>query len=253
MGNGQMLYPHIKKSKEVNLNLPCLSYKIDIDAAMSRVGECMRMGCNMSFCFFFQKLHIYCVREAYSLLPKMRNDFNYDDIYEIPVELFGVPEELPMFSLLCKGSINNYRLYNYGTKKSKDYIEKLYTLTMDKSQTDVDSYFLDYKEYGNTLYHPRYMYDRKNKALAKIREKLGIDFKEVKQFWDENPSYRFLKPRHRKKLIPWLKCMFFNRGFTEAYTKLSRTQMTLRLSQYSSSKILCLLIGNNFKYDDLEL
>jgi len=37
--NGIMLYPHIKKSKEVNLNLPCIGYRSDMEAACLESGN----------------------------------------------------------------------------------------------------------------------------------------------------------------------------------------------------------------------
>jgi hypothetical protein len=58
--NGVMLYPQIKKSKEANLSLPCVGYKTDIEAALSRVKECSRVGCNQSFFIFFPKITYLC-------------------------------------------------------------------------------------------------------------------------------------------------------------------------------------------------
>jgi len=35
------------------------------------------------------------------------------DLYNRPIELFGLPDQLPIFSLLCTGDVNNYRLLAY--------------------------------------------------------------------------------------------------------------------------------------------
>jgi DNA-binding transcriptional MerR regulator len=235
--NGHMLYPHIKKSKEINLNLPCTGYKYDCEASLSRVGECARMGCNLSFCFLFQKIHLYCLREAYSLLPGMINDF-HGNYLEMPIELYGCPEEYPLFSLLCKGNTNNYRLYKYGDKNTKDIIKTLYYINMNPQDTEmsIDRERMD--EYTHSLYHPRFYYEKNNNALKLLTTKLSLTKEEMKLFWSENASYRFIKPRNNKMLIKWCEAMFFNRGFTEAYTKMSRTKMTLRLSTYASSKCI---------------
>jgi len=76
----------------------------------------MRVGCNQSFLYFFQRLHNICVAEAYSILPNMYNNHNetIQDLLNKPIELFGLPDMLPLFSLYCRGNGNNYRLYKYG-------------------------------------------------------------------------------------------------------------------------------------------
>jgi len=122
--NGMMLYPQIKKSKEINLSLPCTGYQTDIEAAYSRMGECMRVGCNQSFLYFFQRLHNICVAEAYSLLDDMHNNVSrFMELVNRPIEMFGLPDLLPFFSLYCRGNGNNYRLYTYGDSDVKNKIE----------------------------------------------------------------------------------------------------------------------------------
>jgi len=57
-------------------------------------------------------------------------------------------------------------------------------------------------------------------------------------FGKKNISYKFIKPKNLEDLIIWIKCMFYNKSFLEAYTKTSRTDMTMRLSTFVKGKII---------------
>jgi len=149
---------------------------------MSRVGECLRVGCNQSFCYFFEKLHTYCVAEAYSLLPGMENYFVDTDIYNRPIEAFGIPDQLPIFSLLCNGDINNYRIYNYCDQNEKNLLIGLYKLTNELAITE-DGTFHDETTYPNSFYHPRYVYDYHNKSILFIRKNLKITYEDIKKIF----------------------------------------------------------------------
>jgi DNA-binding protein len=236
--NGVMLYPQIKKSKEINTNLQCTGYKTDMESALSRVGECMRVGCNQSFLYFFQRLHVKCVAEAYSLLPGMYNSRTdtYKVLFNTPIEMFGLPDPLPLFSLYCRGNGNNYRLYNYTSLEIKLKIIMLYELALDNKQKENTIY--EDHDYCYSLFNPKFMYESKSKALIKIRRKLNISSEQLNEFWENHASYRFIKPRVSEHLITWLKAMFFNRTFVEAYTKSTRTKMAMRLSNFVKDNIL---------------
>jgi hypothetical protein len=235
--NGVMLYPQIKKTKEVNLSLPCTGYKTDMEAALSRVKECARVGCNQSFLYFFQKMHVYLVCKAYGLLENMTNSFNLTikDKMEIPIELFGIPDPLPLYSLYCRGNANNYRLWTYGNFKTKSIMVYLYKKSLECLDTD---YSVDDFEYNYSLHYPRYTYKMNNKSIIKLRRNLGFEMNDVFLFWEEHISYHFVKPRHLPYLAKWIKSMFFNRVFIEAYSKSGRPQMTMRLSGYVKNAIL---------------
>jgi len=243
--NGVMLYPQIKKTKEVNLNLPCTGYRQDIDSALSRVGECMRMGCNQSFLYFFQKLHVYCVAEAYSLLPSMRNNRgeNYHDLMKKPCEIYGLPDCLPLFSLYCKGNVNNYRLFHYGENNVKSLLLQMYLYALD---TNDNSDFDVNDQYATSLMNLNFSYSKDNKVLDKIKSNLNWSYDEAEKFWKEHCSYRFIKPHDTDNLIKWTKSMFYNKIFTEAYSYLNRVQMTMRLSRYVSKEVV------SFKNKDLK-
>lgn len=230
--NGQMLYPKIKKTKEINTNLPCTGYKADMEAALSRQGECVRMGCSLPYCYFFMKSHVYCLAEAYSLLPGMRNYF--DNYKNRPIELFGLPDQLPIFSLLCKGNINNYRIYTYGNHDDRVLLSGLISLSQDNSE----EVFLKNIDYDSSIFTPIFCYDIDDAILKMFINKLNIDFEEVKQYWLEHISYKFVKPKNIPDFIRWLKYKYLDKSFIEAYTMTSRTKMTMRLARYVSKKIL---------------
>jgi len=169
--NGIMLYPQIKKSKEVNTNLPCTGYKQDMDAALSRVGECMRVGCNQTFLYFFQRWHSICVADAYSLLPHMTNCFenqSFNELLNTPIEFFGIPDILPLFSLFCRGNVNNYRLYQYGNDCSKTQI--LYAFELACSNFEKEDFMSENNDYSYSLFNPKYLYDNNNKNIIKLRK-----------------------------------------------------------------------------------
>jgi len=47
-------------------------------------------------------LHSYCVAEAYSILPGMHNNFDRDilTLFCEPIELFGIPDNFPLFFVI---------------------------------------------------------------------------------------------------------------------------------------------------------
>jgi hypothetical protein len=243
--NGVMLYPQIKKSKEVNLNLPCTGFKTDMEAALSRVGECSRVGCNQSFLYFFQRLHCYLVADAYSILPKMENNFSrsYVDLMNEPIELFGFPDMLPIFSLYCRGNGNNYRLFQYGAEKIKNIIHYLYDKA--KEVLTLEDHVSEDIEYRYSLQSPRFMYEIQNKSIRNLRRNINIQQEEIKTFWKDHISYKLLKPINIQSLTTWIKCMFYNRTFLEAYAKTSRTMMTMRLSRFVKAKIIREIVDLN--------
>jgi hypothetical protein len=234
--NGVMLYPQIKKSKEVNLSLPCTGYTTDIEAALSRIGECSRVGCNQSFLYFFQRLHIYCVAHAYSLLPGMINNYNRSipEMLNQPIELFGLPDMLPIFSMYCRGNGNNYRLYKYSGSYQKYLINFLFNEITDENE----DFLSENIEYKYNLKTPSFMYELFNKTMKKMKKRINIDANQIKSFWEDHFSYKLLKPKETTHLITWIKCMFYNKTFLEAYTKTSRSMMTMRLSRFIKTKIV---------------
>lgn len=249
--NGVMLYPQIKKSKEVNLSLPCTGYTKDMDAALSRVGECQRVGCNIAFLYFFQRLHTYHIAHAYSILPGQRNNLNstYQDLFESPCELFGIPDPLPLFSTYCRGAINNYRLYTYGGKKIKQLFRYLYKKSL--VITSAEGVAVEGGDDRYCLATPRFLYDMGNKSLQNLKKNMNIEIGEIKSFWEKHPVYKIMKPRTREDLITWGKSMFYNRSFMEAYSKTSRAKMTLRLAKYVSTKIISEKVCLEYHSDEL--
>lgn len=71
-----------------------------------------------------------------------------------------------------------------------------------------------------------------NKTLSKLKKNIGIPIDEVKSFWEKHPVYKLLKPKSHDTLLIWVKAMFYNRTFMEAYSTTTRAMMTLRIPKY---------------------
>lgn len=256
--NGHMTYPHIKKLKECGLNLGCTGYRDDMDAVLSRVGEAVRVGSNLTAAYFMQRVHIANLYRAYSLVPGQRNSFSdLQTLINIPIEMFGIPDTFPLTSFLCKGTINNYRIYKYTDPYKKilftiegetfevNIHELLHKLVrLERAEDELNSVMLneDFTE-GIRLFHPSYSFDLENKLIKKIRSKVKTSFEEATQFWEHHKSYNFIKPSSRDLLLQWMRSIYFKSNFAMAYSRNSRSQITLRLSTFTSKK--CLLLTKN--------
>jgi hypothetical protein len=235
--NGHMTYPHIKKCKEVGLNLGCTGYRDDMDGVSSRVGEAVRVGLPFSSAYFMQRVHQYNLIRAYSIHKGGYNHVvPYEAMFNLPVEIFGIPDLHPVFLYLCKGSPNNYRLYKY--TNNTDLLKYLFYKELyhseDFSKSEDDSLHPE----GLRLFHPQYSFDIENKLIKKIRNTLNIPFEDIKDFWDKHKTYNFIKPKNHEHLLSWLKCMYYKNTFALAYSRSSRSQITLRLSTFTKTKCL---------------
>jgi hypothetical protein len=255
--NGHMTYPHIKKLKECGMNLGCTGYRDDIDGAMSRVGEAVRVGSILTSAYFMQRCHIANVCRSYSILEGQRNNIApLKTLCNTPVEMFGIPDTHPIFSLLCKGLTNNYRLFKYASDyegvytiknesfqvKIKTMMKNLLEMELQNNEETQSAINEDFTE-GNRLFHPRYTFDQENKLIKKIRSKVKMSFEDNLKFWEEHKTYNFLKPKNRFLLIDWMRAMYFRHSFALAYSRNSRAQITLRLSTYTSKE--CCVIGTD--------
>jgi hypothetical protein len=250
--NGHMTYPQIKKTKEVGLNLGCTGYRDDTDMAISRVGEAIRIGTPCDAAYAMQKIHIANVYRSYSLYPGQRNNmWDHNTMMEIPVEIFGMPDPHPIFSIFTKGNINNYRLFKFGIKEQQDIIEKLFSMEVVYAEETKKTDEIDIGE-NLRLYHPSYTFVKDSKLIKKIREKLGIEYEDVDKFWEEHKSYNFIKPVCTKYLMNWMKAMYFRSNFTLAYSRNSRAQVTLRLSTFTSKMCIINTLDSSKKNEILD-
>jgi hypothetical protein len=257
--NGHMTYPHIKKLKECGMNLGCTGYRDDVDGAMSRVGEAVRVGSILTSAYFMQRCHLANICRSYSTLENQRNNFsNLKSLCNLPVELFGVPDTHPITSLLCKGLVNNYRLLKFAGDtehklsidnevfmiSNKKIMRNLLDLETQETNDRDEVTNVEFTE-GDRLFHPRYTFDQENKLIKKIRSKVKMSFEENIEFWNNHKTYNFLKPKNRDLLIDWMRAMYYRHSFALAYSRNSRAQITLRLSTYTSKE--CCIVG---KTDD---
>jgi len=246
--NGHMTYPHIKKSKETGLNMGCTGYRDDMDTASSRVGEAVRIGLPFTASYFMQRVHFYNVMRAYSLHVGGTNNFlSFSQMLETPVELFGVPDTHPIFQMLCKGDINNYRLNIFGNDKIKGMLEVLFSKEiLHANENPFSSDFTSTEDLR--LYHPSYTFDQENKLIKKIRHGVGLGIEQLNEYWDSHKPYNFIKPNNRPMLFMWLKAMYYRNNFALAYSRSSRAEITLRLSTFVKGK--CLLQNSDNTKDN---
>jgi len=245
--NGHMTYPHIKKSKETGLNMGCTGYRDDMDTASSRVGEAVRIGLPFTSSYFMQRVHFYNILRAYSLHPGGTNNFlNFNEMLETPVELFGVPDTHPIFQMLCKGDVNNYRLDAFGKDDIKEMLHTIFSKEiLNANSNPFSSDFTSTEDLR--MYHPSYIFDQENKLIKKIRQGIGITVDTLNAYWDEHKPYNFIKPKNRKLLFTWLKAMYYRNNFALAYSRSSRAEITLRLSTFVKKP--CLLTTDNLIED----
>jgi len=245
--NGHMTYPHIKKSKETGLNMGCTGYRDDMDTASSRVGEAVRIGLPFTSSYFMQRVHFYNILRAYSLHPGGTNNFlTFNEMLETPVELFGVPDTHPIFQMLCKGDINNYRLNNFGTNKTREMLHTIFSKELLNANSNPASSDFTCTE-DLRMYHPSYIFDQENKLIKKIRHGIGLTVETLNAYWDDHKPYNFIKPKNRSLMLTWLKAMYYRNNFALAYSRSSRAEITLRLSTFVKNP--CLLVSDNLIED----
>jgi hypothetical protein len=144
-------------------------------------------------------LHVFIIAKAYALLPKMHNNMG-NDLEELsmrPIEFFGLPDCLPLFSLYCRGNINNYRLYTYGNENSKKILFYLYN-EAQKNEYE-EEFSIENLEYKFSIHTPRCIYTTNTKTIRKIRKAINLSSEELKDFWKNHISYKFIKPKDVKK------------------------------------------------------
>jgi hypothetical protein len=238
--NGTVVYPTIKKFKEVNSNLAGIGYVSDSNAILSRCKESSRVGASGPAVYFQMKLSSYLLADLYSVLPGQRNskDCTIKGLLKTPVENFGIIDVYPQLFLFSQGDINNYRIYHYGSDLDRINLVCLHKLSLEKENKFYDvSVDLD-----NTLMSPDYTYHTDYRLIKMIRKNLGVKYEEIKEFWEDNHYYKYLKPRNKIHLIKWIKAMFFTKGFSETYLRPDRPSIEMRYSTFSSGKILKMFV-----------
>jgi len=256
-----MTYPQIKKTKEVGLNISCEGFMSDCQDAISRSAEACRVGTPLESCYYMQRVHLVNILRAYSMLPGMKN--NMWDLTQIkcaPLELFGVPDTLPVISLLSKGDTTIARLKACETQindilsHSRHWnkfnltlvLKTLYQMQVQAMKSNKGN-FCDY-QYGYTgLYAPIYTYNTENKFIGHIRTHLATTYEECQEFIDNHPAYMFLKPNDIDLGWQWLHYMYYSRSFAKAYSRESRASLTLRLSRFTTSA--CILHPDFSEYE----
>ena len=225
--NGQMIYPSIKKTKETGLNIGSEGYQRDVMTICSRSGESVRLGVPIKSAYIQQRLHCVSIYRAYGLAPNMRNEIApSSDPFNWPIELFGLPDCLPVLYINSYCDINNVRLLNHKkrserilsalTNLARDYINHDYVAAIDEPPAFV----------------PQYIYKKTGGVIRQIREKLGLTSEDSNTFFSSCPEYKVMKPNHPIYLLPWIHFMYYNNSFSKAYAVVSRPNLLLRLSYF---------------------
>jgi len=239
---GQLSYPQIKKVKEVGVNISCLGFRTDAMTVVSRTGEAVRIGTPLNSAYVMQLIHNWNLSNCYSLSPGMRNDTISFNRKNLPLEVFGLPDCIPLVYTVTKGNPNTFRLYKYGSKETQSIIRGLYEL--GKSQTVLESIEdFAHVETLSELYTVGYIHKKISNKVSAIKSRLKITYLDAINFFEENPEYTIIKPRNTQTLKLWLEAMYFNSSFSQAYVRISRSQLTLRLSYFASKK--CIIIDKN--------
>jgi hypothetical protein len=242
--NGVMVYPQIKKIKEVGLNIGCLGYASDIMTTCSRVGEACRMGVPADVAYIMGRVQNIRIASAYGLFTTNKHLY-YNKDYKnlswtsIPVQLWGVPDVHPMFYLFSKGDPNNYRLYKY-EQRSKPLLHMLYLLSKCENLVDKEEYQEDRTRLSTGLFHPNYSYLRNSSLLKNIRKRLDFSLEDSRQYWDDHPLDLLSKPRSPDRFKSWVLSKYYQKSFGEAYMRQGRVQLMLRLSHFVKQKCLTL-------------
>jgi len=103
-------------------------------------------------------------------------------------------------------------------------------------------------DYKFSLKSPKFVYEIMNNTINRLRQNLKLKTEDILSFWEKHISYKLVKPIHKEYLYDWIRVMFYNTTFLEAYSTTSRTMMTMRLSTYSKTKI----ISEKIEMEDFE-
>jgi len=233
--NGQMAYPNIKKTKEVGINIAGVGYQHDAMNIASRTSEALRLGVPQVSCYAIQMLQGINIYRKYSLGLRQRNEcVSSIDPYNNPIELFGLPDCLPVLYLNTVGDPNNYRLYTY-CPELRDIFKGLYIQTIDHKNELGDPLLSDLMP---TFFTAIYSYKKHGNKLKRICKKIGWTQDKLNEYRLANPDYCIMKPRETTRFLDWLKAMYYNNSFSIAYTQSSRKMIMLRLSYFASGKCI---------------
>jgi hypothetical protein len=236
--NGLMMYPQIKKVKEITSAITGMGYYQDVASIGSRVAEVMRCGCTNQVGLIFLKIHNWLVSNLYSLSKNMRND-NYRrhniSPFSVPVQAFGLTECWPLLYLISDGDANNYRIAKFYDNK-----RLLFELS-DKRNTNIDQQI----EGSITLYSPDFLKKFRSVRLNKVKKLIGFNQLEAQQFYTEHPSYKYIKPNYKPLLVGFLKSFYLLRTFAQAYMRNSKLATLLRISGYTKKKCIDYKLDTN--------
>jgi len=171
---------------------------------------------------------------------------------DLPIELFGMPDCLPIVYCATHGNPNNHRVSLY-SKVSRQLLIGLYRFSKQNVSKLETIILEDYSDI-QLLYHPTYGYSINNPRLKRIKKNIGCTMEEAEDFWNKHITYTMTKPKETNHFKKWLKCMYFNKSFTQAYVNIGRAQLSLRLSYFTSKPCVNMepISGKHGDYIDIK-
>jgi hypothetical protein len=232
--NGQLSYPHIKKTKETGINVSGTGYQTDVMSASSRAGESVRLGIPQYSAYIQLLLQGINIYRKYSLQQKGRNAGPYsEDPYNLPIEMFGLPDFLPALAVGTVGDVNGMRLITYNKEESLKNYSVLWSV---RKKNDLESHLF------TDLLLPfgcfRYYTKRGGNRLKYIKTQMAWTQQDIENYLEQNVEAVLMKPNDPTLYRKWLEYMYYNKSFSTAYTQLSRRMIMLRLSFFSSGRCM---------------
>lgn len=235
--NGQVSYPHIKKTKEVGTNIAGVGFQRDIMNSISRSSESLRVGAPTATAYIQQLIQNWSLYRKYSLAKGQRN-YTISDPFNTPIDCFGLPDCVPIVYVGTVGDPNNYRLYKYCPDARILLRGMAYHTIMNRPEEL-------HEEALVTFAQPEYYYPSTSRRLKEIRRIINYTPEQLTEKKLNYPEFSICKPREPQRFKEWLAMMYYNKSFAVAYTNVSRSQINLRLSHFSSGR--CIGLPNQAK------
>jgi len=223
--NGLSSYPWIKVSKDIMSNLPCTGYLQDLAAVCSLSGRAVSKGFPTSSAYFIQRLGNTVLEEMYKLGKIIKVNR-----LELPCSAGGIFDVYPISLPFTGTSMNDLRILKY-TKNGYKYLHALSPLGIGKFDGNTDDVLKT--DLATNFYNFQYAFPRSSTVLE-LRRLYPLTNEQVKEFWDENPHYRYCKPAKGNDCTMYLKCMLYGRQSDQAFSNTSKASLLIRLGMFKS-------------------
>lgn len=237
--NGELIYPTIKKSKEINYSMTGRGFQPDMYLGLSRIAETVRVGCSLYSSFIHQLIQVHFIRRCYSLNKGMHNymeSINYNDI---PIDFFGNPGFLPYEVFIGGNNAINRRLLEYSSTAKNYMLSNLYDINKTPMEFMNDTL--------NTLNTCLYDYTKDQRKVYVNRENTGYNYDDYIKFYDEHPLFKICKPYSFNNLVKHYKLRYFSNSFCEAYSRIGEITNFVRMQKFTKNNVITEKYDNFFR------